>query len=140
MIIVDAGAFIALFNLKDPYHTAAKQAFNKSQTLITTYPVITEFCYLLNKKVGYPAQVNFLKNGCQNAFEVFHLQQHHLIRMVTLMEQYANAMDMVDASLVVLAESLGHGRILTVDFKDFYTYRWLGKPFEVIIPQKPKSY
>jgi uncharacterized protein len=36
-----------------------------------------------------------------------------------------------DASLVVLAEQLGHGRILTVDRRDFNVYRWSDRiPFE----------
>jgi len=33
-------------------------------------------------------------------------------------------MDLADASLVVLAEHLENGRILTVDRRDFNIYRW----------------
>lgn len=41
------------------------------------------------------------------------------------MRQYANLpMDFADASLVVLAETLGHGRILSTDRRDFDIYRW----------------
>lgn len=41
------------------------------------------------------------------------------------MENYANLpMDLADASLVVLAEHLETGRILTVDRRDFNVYRW----------------
>jgi uncharacterized protein len=48
------------------------------------------------------------------------------------MERYADLpMDFADASLVVLAEHLNHGRILTVDRRDFLTYRWNNtQPFE----------
>jgi uncharacterized protein len=140
MTIVDTGAFIALFDRHDRHHAAARQAFRQSQNLITTYPVITETCYMLCAKVGTEAQTKFLNALCQNAFEVFHLQQQHIKRMIELIERYTNApMDMADASLVVLAESLGHGRILTVDFNDFYTYRWLDKnPFELLIKQQSK--
>ncbi len=48
------------------------------------------------------------------------------------MEKYADLpMDFADASLVVLAEHLGHGRILSVDRRDFNTYRWKNThPFE----------
>lgn len=60
------------------------------------------------------------------------LLAHHLSRMIQLMERYADLpMDFADASLVVLAENLGHGRILTVDRHDFRTYRWNERnPFE----------
>jgi len=48
------------------------------------------------------------------------------------MEKYANLpMDLADASLVILAEHLGHGRILSSDVRDFNVYRWKdNKPFE----------
>jgi uncharacterized protein len=48
------------------------------------------------------------------------------------MQQYANLpMDLADASLVILAEELGHGRILSVDYRDFNTYRWKNnQPFQ----------
>jgi uncharacterized protein len=41
------------------------------------------------------------------------------------MTKYADLpMDLADASLVVLAEHLGHGRILSTDQPDFRTYGW----------------
>ena len=48
-----------------------------------------------------------------------------------LMKRYANLpMDLADASLVLLAGHLGHGRILTTDERDFGAYRWKSrKPF-----------
>ena len=47
------------------------------------------------------------------------------------MRQYASLpMDLADASLVLLAEHLGHGRILSTDGRDFGAYRWKSrKPF-----------
>jgi uncharacterized protein len=43
-------------------------------------------------------------------------------------------MDLADASLVALADYLGHGRILTVDRRDFSVYRWgNSQPFENLL-------
>ena len=43
-------------------------------------------------------------------------------------------MDLADASLVILAEHLGHGRILSTDERDFETYRWKQrKPFQNLL-------
>jgi uncharacterized protein len=136
MIIVDTGAFLALFNKRDTYHAIAQQAFRDlSEPLITTYPAITETSYLLAQMVNHTVQRNFLKAICQNAFEVFQIEQNHLERMVELMERYADLpMDLADASLVVLAEHLEHGRILTVDRRDFNTYRWNNnQPFQNLL-------
>ena len=39
-------------------------------------------------------------------------------------------MDLADASLVILAEQLGEGRILSTDLRDFSGYRWKNtRPF-----------
>lgn len=126
MIIADTGFFIALGNQDDRLHSLAVQTLNiLTEPLITTYPVITETCYLLLARVGNQAQCEFLRDVADQAFEVFHLEPHHVHRMVVLIEKYADLpMDMADASLVLLAEQLGHGRILTVDQRDFNTYRW----------------
>ena len=43
-------------------------------------------------------------------------------------------MDLADASLVLLAERLGHGRILSTDQRDFEAYRWKQHhPFENLL-------
>jgi uncharacterized protein len=43
---------------------------------------------------------------------------------IELLENYADLpMDMADASLVALAEHLGHGRILSSDRRNFNIYR-----------------
>lgn len=54
------------------------------------------------------------------------------------MTQYADLpMDLADASLVLLAEELGHGRILSTDRRDFHTYRWKNhQPFTNLLEQE----
>jgi hypothetical protein len=71
----------------------------------------------------------------RGAFQVFEITLAHRHRIVELMRRYANLpMDLADASLVVLAEELGHGRILSTDKRDFATYRWKQhKPFENLL-------
>ena len=54
-----------------------------------------------------------------------------LVRASSLMRRYQDLpMDLADASLVILAEQLGEGRILSTDMRDFSGYRWKNKlPF-----------
>lgn len=126
MIIVDTGAFLALFNQRDTHHAQAQIAFNNiSEPLISTYPVVTETRYMLTQFASDTASFNYLKSFCLGAFDIFNLDKYHIERMIQLMENYANLpMDLADASLVVLAEHLKTGRILTVDRRDFNVYRW----------------
>lgn len=126
MIIADTGFFFALANRDDAFHSIAVSAMARLQEpLITTHPVLTETCYLLMARGGDRAQSAFLRSVGEGFTQVFALDSSHFLRMSELIEQYRDLpMDMADASLVVLAEQLGHGRILTVDRRDFNVYRW----------------
>ena len=43
-------------------------------------------------------------------------------------------MDLADASLVLLAEELGEGRIVSSDERDFHAYRWKNQhPFTNVL-------
>jgi uncharacterized protein len=133
MIIVDTGFWLALGNDRDKYHEQAKRTILQiKEPLITTWCVVTETCYLLLKQLGNPAQVKFMNSLSSGAAEVFDIQSSHIPRITMLMRQYSDLpMDLADASLVILAEHLGHGRILSVDQRDFTTYRWKNtRPFE----------
>lgn len=127
---------LALADEKDTYHQVANQAFQRyDEPLITTWPVMTETCHLLLVRKGVQAQLKFIDNYRQNFFTVFDLEIQHGEKMAQLMQQYANLpMDLADASLVILAEHLGHGRIFSVDQRDFNTYRWKNTyPFQNLL-------
>ena len=65
-------------------------------------------------------------------FQMIKEMDDHAERIIRLIKKYRNLpMDLADASLVILAEELGHGRILSTDVRDFSVYRWKEKqPFE----------
>jgi uncharacterized protein len=136
MIIVDTGFWLALASDRDRYHQQAKQALSRvNEPLITTWCVVTETCYLLLTRMGNFAQVSFLNSLSTDQIELFDLQHHHKPQIAILMQRYANLpMDLADASLIILAEYLGHGRILSVDQRDFNTYRWKNtQPFQNLL-------
>ncbi len=132
-VIADSGFWVALFCKQDPYHKAALAALDEfaDRLLVVTWPVVVEASYLLFKYAGFQQQLTFLQTIQRGGADVFDLDEHHLARMCLLMEKYQSLpMDLADASLVILAEELEHGRILSVDQRDFNTYRWKNqKPF-----------
>ncbi|NCA90400.1 MAG: PIN domain-containing protein [Gammaproteobacteria bacterium] len=137
MIIADTGFWLALANRRDRWHQAATAWLAQSREgLITTWPVATETCHLLLSRVGEHAQRAFIQSLRDGAAELFSIEHKHLPRIAELMGQYADLpMDLADASLVVLAEALGHGRILSTDERDFHTYRWKRHaPFDNQLP------
>lgn len=131
-VIADTGFWYALIDHKDDYHEKVVAALKQLQeSLITTWPVITETSYLLQNRLGNVTATQFLRSIGQNTIYLYDLSSSQAEYMANLMEQYSNLpMDFADASLVVLAEELGHGLILSTDERDFNAYRWKNtKPF-----------
>jgi predicted nucleic acid-binding protein len=136
MVIADTGFWLALASRQDRHHRAARERLETlREPLISTWPVVTETCHLLLQRVSHASQTSFLESFLAGAFEVFDLERQHAPRLLALMEDYRDLpMDLADASLVVLAEHLGHGRILSTDRRDFHTYRWKTRePFENLL-------
>ena len=136
MIIADTGFWLALGSQSDRFHGVAKGCLSRlTEPLITTWPVMAETCHLLLRECGAGSQEAFLRSYAAEAFDVFDLERGHAPRLADLMEKYADLpMDLADASLVLLAEHLGHGRILSTDQRDFGAYRWKRhEPFENLL-------
>lgn len=137
MVIADTGFFLAIAHTRDQHHELAVERFSEMQgeTLVTTWPVLTETCHLLLHRVGETGPTKFLDTVAAGAVEIFDLQPSHLPRIIELMAAYADLpMDLADASLVILAEHLGHGRILSTDERDFGAFRWKQRqPFDNLL-------
>ncbi len=135
-LLVDSGFWLALINQNDRYHPNAIEFLAScSEQLVTTWPVLTETCHLLLKRMGATIQHQFVHSLQNGSVSIHSLTEADLNRLHELMAKYADLpMDLADASLVILAETLGHGRILSTDQRDFRTYRWKNHhPFENLL-------
>ena len=136
MIIADAGCFYALIDRRDAWHTRAVAALpTQAQGWITTWPVLTEATHLITRWVGSAAAQALLREVADGAIAVWSWPAEHTARLPDLMHRYTRLpMDLADASLVLLAEHLGHGRILTTDERDFGAYRFKSRePFDNLL-------
>jgi predicted nucleic acid-binding protein len=137
MVIADTGFWLALANRRDAHHESAVRALNalEGERLVVTWPVMSETCYLLLDRLGPVAQSRFIASHAAGAFDIADPGIHPPDRIGALMQKYETLpMDLADATLVLLAEWLGHGRILSVDRRDFGTYRWKDRrPFENLL-------
>ncbi len=136
MIIADTGFFVALANRRDRHHAmAVKSLKSLGEPLITTWPVLTETCHLMVTRLGIAAVETFMASAGGGAFDLFSLTAEELPRVLTLMRKYRDLpMDLADASLVILAEHLGSGRILSTDRRDFGAYHWKNhRPFQNLL-------
>jgi predicted nucleic acid-binding protein len=126
MILVDTGAWLALADRGDAYHVRSREFFRTNrEPLITTYPVLVESVHLMIKRIGVEKTLSWMGALTEQGVGVFTMTADHLPRLGALMRQYRDLpMDLADASLVLLAEELGEGRIVSSDERDFHAYRW----------------
>jgi len=120
--LIDAGPLIALFDRSDQHHQRVIQ-FLKSYKgrLITTWPVLTEVCYMLDFSIE--TQVDFLNWISEGGVEVYELKQWQIGSIRDVMEKYADLpADFADASLLQVAEEMEMNLIITID-RDFKVYR-----------------
>lgn len=136
MIAVDTGYFYALADVRDAYHAAAVSWQDSvREGWMSTWPVMTEAVHLLARRIGLASAMDLMQEVADGNVLVWDIPPEALRAIPTLMKRYANLpMDLADASLVLLAGHLGHGRILTTDERDFGAYRWKNrKPFRNLL-------
>jgi uncharacterized protein len=131
--IADSGFWIALLSANDAHHARAKRFHDGNRsTYVTTWPVLTEVTHILTTRVHPQAAIDLMELALTPGPIVVWTPPLPLAaRIPALMQRYLKLpMDLADASLVILAEALGHGRILTTDVRDFAGYRFKSRePF-----------
>jgi predicted nucleic acid-binding protein len=123
VIVADTGPLVALFDPQDPQHLRCVNALKGiREPLYTTVPVLSEAFHILQPaSIGSDRLRDFVVNG---GMALWFFGRSTLARAFELMERYADhPMDLADASVIAAAESLGSCKVLTLDRRDFRTYR-----------------
>ena len=135
MALADTGYWLALANRRDRWHDQAVSVTRRiDDRLVVTWPVLAETCHLMLARLGVEAELRFLDQVSRNV-DIHEIQPERLPEIHALLEKYQDLpMDLADASLVVAANDLGDGRILSTDRRDFRTYRCKEKqPFRNLL-------
>lgn len=126
-LLLDTGGLVSLLDRSQHRHEEFV-AFFESWTgeVVSTEAVLTEATHLLSRvSKGAEACLDFFLQG---GAVLVPSSISTLARAQTLMQKYSNLpMDYADATLVVLAEDLDSGTILTTDKRDFSVYRRNGR-------------
>lgn len=120
-VLIDTGPLVAWFDAADAHHVQVR-AFLAGYTgeLVSTWPVLTEVCHLLPEHMVS----TFLRWVGSGGLTVADLPAAAMPGLADRMDKYADLpMDLADASLIWLAESLGVLDILTLDRRGFGVYR-----------------
>ena len=136
MILIDTGPVVAFFDKDDRHHALCVEILREiREPLVTTWPVLTECFYLLNFSWNVQDDLwTFIERG---GVEIHPLEMNHSVQCHELMRQYQDLpMDLADATLVSLADTLGVSKIFTLDQKDFSIYRYKQKKRFTLIPSE----
>ena len=128
-ILVDTGFWLAINNSKDTYHKKAvtwlADNHDANYRFVTTWIVMCESFFLIKNLVSYQKSVTLFDSYSRSEFDIFDLRKDQSTRIIELMKKYEDLdIDLADISIVVLAEHLQTGDILTVDSNDFDALRW----------------
>lgn len=124
-VLVDSGPLLALFDGNDHWHHIVRGwlASNPDVRLVSTWPVLTEVCALLARRIHNQAALDFLLWIERGAVEVDSPVGTSLPAMRRIALRFADLpLDLADASIAEAAARLGVNRILSID-SDFEVYR-----------------
>ena len=125
IVLVDSGPLLALFNRADSWHdrVAIWMQLNPQAKLITTWPVMTEVCAMLARRIHNEAALDFLRWAQRGAISCDAPVQASLATVLQISVRFASLpFDLADASIAEAASRLKIPHILSVD-SDFDVYR-----------------
>lgn len=124
MILTDTGPLIALLDKRDDNHKNCVEALTRlpAEIMLTTWPCFTEAMYILGSVGGYRYQSRLWLFIEDEKLKLHDLTSSEVAKMNALMKKYQDTpMDLADASLVAVAESLKFRQIFSID-SDFFFY------------------
>ncbi len=124
-VLVDSGPLIALFNGADHWHApvGAWLQANPAAALLTTWPVATEVCALLARRVANDAALDFLRWAQRGGIGLERAAEGSLTEMLRISERFASLpFDLAEASIAEAAARLKLRHLLSLD-ADFDVYR-----------------
>jgi predicted nucleic acid-binding protein len=120
-VLIDTGPLIAWIDAADTHHAAVRELLDGFRgELVSTWPVLTETCHLLPEHLVSP----FLRWVGSGGLTVAEIPPGALLALADRMDKYSDLpMDLADASLIWLADTLGLLDVVTLDRRDFGVYR-----------------
>jgi predicted nucleic acid-binding protein len=117
-VLVDSGPLIALFNAADRWHAPvlAWLRDNPRATLMSTWPVATEVCALLARRIANECALDFLRWVQRGALVLQPAAEGSVTEVLRISERFADLpFDLADASIAEAAARLKIRHLLSLD-------------------------
>ncbi len=124
-VLVDSGPLVALFNGADRWHAPVLEWLkaNPAAVLLTTWPVATEVCALLARRIDDAAALDFLRWAQRGGIALQDVVAGTLTEVLRISERFASLpFDLADASIAEAAARWKLRHLLSID-ADFDVYR-----------------
>lgn len=123
-VVVDTDVFLSAADTDEPRHADCARVLTSHRgRLVTTAAAVAETAWPIEDRLGAAAEVQFLTMVINNV-HVVELTRGDYERCIALIETYADmGLGLVDASIVTVAERLGHSTIVTLNDRDFRVVR-----------------
>lgn len=126
MIVLDTGVLFAAADRRDSNHERCVAFFDEhaDDPLILPTPVAVETAWMIDSRLGAPAEAAFLASVVEGAFTVHELDAQLWARIAELVDTYADLrLGTVDASVIATAERIGAQTVATLNHRDFTVVR-----------------
>ena len=125
MLIVDTNIWLAAADRRSDRHSECSAVLRAhGRELAAPVPVIAEASWLMLDRLGAGSQNEFLRTVASGRVEHLDLAAADWARCVELTETYADmGLDLMDASVVALAEARNLATIATLNRRDFTVVR-----------------
>lgn len=125
MLPVDTNIWLAAADRRSDRHAECAALFRRHRgELAVPVPVIAEASWLILDRLGTAAQAAYLRLITSGQLTPVDLTEEDWQRSADLAEQYASLrLDLIDASLVAVAERLKLTTLATLNHRDFTVVR-----------------
>ncbi len=135
-VLVDSGPLLALFNAADHWPQPVRQWLqaHPAARLVSTWPVLTEVCALLARRIHNGAALDLLRWVQRGAVTIDRPDDVSLPEVLAISQRFADLpFDLADASVAEAAQRLRIRQVLSID-ADFDVYRdKAGKPLRNLL-------
>ena len=125
MLLIDTNIWLASVDRPSTHHASCAQVIREHRNeLAATVPVIAETSWLILDRLGPAAQGEFLQLVTSGQLHALDLTGEDWQRCAELVTTYADLrLDLMDASIVAVAERLKLTTIATLNHRDFRVVR-----------------
>lgn len=124
-LVLDTGVLLASIDRGDRAHEACVGLLESTEgALVVPSPVLVELGYWVERRAGVGAWVAVCDRIAGGAFDLFPIDADMSWRAAQLQQHYAGLrLGFVDACVFVTCETLGEGKVATLDRRDFSVLR-----------------